>query len=109
MGPALKAIIPGKAFDDHAEDIVHGIFKAIGISVAFWLQTYISAFQAAMRGGLMASRGAMSYMISKGWLPNVKHEDTYMDEIAGYTIAGLGFYYQLKSHFNIPFPLNLVT
>ncbi len=107
--PVLKSLIPGKAFDDHAEDIVHGCFKAIGITIAFWLQTYISAFQAAMRGGLMASRGAMAYLIKLGYFPDMKHEDTYIDEIVGYTFAGLGFYYQLMSGFHIPFPLNLIT
>ena len=107
--PMLKSLIPGKAFDDHAEDIVHAAFKAIGITIAFWLQTYISAFQAAMRGGLMASRGAMAYLIKLGYFPDIKHEDTYIDEIVGYTIAGLGFYWQVTSGFHIPFPLNLIT
>ena len=45
---------------------------------------------------------------SLGGLVPRKHEDTHIDEIAGWLIAGIGFYVQLAYNFSAPFPLNIV-
>lgn len=42
-----------------------------------------------------------------GMVPN-KHEESYLDEALSYVFAALGFYFQLKIHFDITFPFNLL-
>ena len=32
--------------------------------------------------------------------------ETYIDEVAAYIFAGLGFYFQFSLHFDVPFPFN---
>jgi len=35
-------------------------------------------------------------------------EDTYLDEILGWSLAAIGFYFQYTLGFSVPFPLNIV-
>jgi hypothetical protein len=39
---------------------------------------------------------------------HVKHEETYMDEIAGYALSALGFWFQLSMGFQLPFILSVI-
>lgn len=74
------------------------------MSIAWKIQTVISAFTSALAGGLIMSR-AMLLIAFKG---NKGHEDTSADEIASYVFAGLGFYFQVSMSFSTPFPLNII-
>ena len=38
---------------------------------------------------------------------SLNDEDTYVDELVGYTLALIGFYVQWNLGFGVPFPLNL--
>ena len=58
------------------------------MSVAWKIQTVISAFTSACAGGLIMARALVAIM-SKG---KKNHDDTNADEIASYAFAGLGFY-----------------
>jgi hypothetical protein len=78
--------------------------KSIGISIAWHIQTVISAFTSALAGGLLVSR-AILLILFKG---KTKHEDTNADEIASYAFAAAGFYFQYSMSFNTPFPLNIL-
>jgi len=78
--------------------------KSIGISIAWHIQTVISAFTSALAGGLIMSR-AMLHISFNG---KKKHEDTNADEIASYAFAALGFYFQYYMRFSTPFPLNII-
>lgn len=78
--------------------------KSIGISIAWKLQTIISAFTSALAGGLIMSR-ALLFIRFKG---QKNHDDTSMDEIASYIFGGLGFYFQFTHSFDAPFPLNII-
>lgn len=78
--------------------------KSIGISIAWKIQTVISAFTSALVGGLMMSR-ALLHIFSRG---KKDHESTSKDEMASYVFAGLGFYFQYTMSFDAPFPLNVI-
>ena len=57
-------------------------------------------------------RSLMTYAQKKGyklggWLPE-NDEDTYIDEVLGWTLAAIGFYVQFKFGFGMPFPFNLI-
>ncbi len=83
--------------------MVDWLCTSIGISIAWKIQTIISAFTSALAGGLIMAR-ALMLIVSKG---KKDHEDTSADEIASYVFAGLGFYFQYMLKFDVPFPLNL--
>ena len=78
--------------------------KSIAISIAWKIQTVISAFTSAIAGGLIMSRAILA-ITSKD---KKDHEDTKVDEIAAYGLAGAGFYFQYTHEFSTPFPLNII-
>jgi hypothetical protein len=82
------------------------------MSIAWKLQSVISAFTSALAGGLMMSRAIYNYCSEHnisffGMTPN-KHEETYIDEIFQYVFAAAGFYFQFKIGFDMPFPFSLL-
>mmetsp|Transcript_4600 Transcript_4600/g.7913 ORF Transcript_4600/g.7913 Transcript_4600/m.7913 type:complete len:331 (-) Transcript_4600:515-1507(-) len=103
--PVLTRVMP-QEYKKWCSPIVDWICKAIAISIAWFIQRVISAVQSGMRGGLMFSRQLMSFASRKGIL-KIKDEDTYLDEIVGFTIAGFGIWFQLSHFFELPFPWNL--
>jgi len=81
--------------------------KAVAISVAWFLQRIISAFHAAIRGGMMFSAYLVDYLHENGYLKQ-ESKDTYVDEAIGWSVAALGFFTQLCCGFHLPFLLWLV-
>mmetsp|Transcript_16609 Transcript_16609/g.33758 ORF Transcript_16609/g.33758 Transcript_16609/m.33758 type:complete len:321 (+) Transcript_16609:82-1044(+) len=84
--------------------------KSIGISIAWKVQSVISAFASSMAGGLIMSRALLVILSTNGFeFGGINdHRDTIIDEIASYFFAGLGFYFQFYFGFSAPFPLNIV-
>ena len=67
----------------------------------------VSAIHLALLGGLLFSRSLLRWARREGYaLPAA--EDTVLDEVAGYAVAALGFYYQYAWGFALPFPLSLL-
>lgn len=104
--PILSTVLPSK-FHKWIAPLINFVCKVIAISIAWYVQKVISSVQSAIRGGLMFSRRMLAYLNEKGYL-NIKEEDTYLDEIFGWLIAGLGIYFQLSNFLGLPFPLNLL-
>jgi hypothetical protein len=75
--------------------------RYIGISIAWSIQTYLSAFASAMAGGLMLARAVLVY---SGKNP----KETMIDELSSYGFAIAGFYFQYLCGFHVPFPFNVV-
>jgi hypothetical protein len=75
--------------------------KGIGMTIAWRIQTVISAAASAMAGGLIIARAILK-VVAKG----KDHNDTMADEVASYGFAGAGFYFQYYVSFSPPFPLN---
>ena len=79
------------------------------LSIAWLLsfQAIISAFHSAIRGGLMVARGGLRYLNKKG-VVNVDPDETYLDEVLGWTLAAVGFYWQFSHSFSTPWFCKLV-
>jgi hypothetical protein len=109
--PAVSILIP-KDYKKWVPVVLGWICKSIAISLAWSIQSVISAAASSLDGGLMMARSLYAFCLAHkiklfGLLPD-NHEDTAIDELLSYLFAGLGFYFQFKMAFDIPFPLNLV-
>lgn len=82
------------------------------MTVAWYIQRVISAATSSVRGGLMTSRALCNYAYKRGYrlggFLKEDDEDTYIDEVAGFILAAIGFYVQYMFGFYMPFPFNLV-
>jgi hypothetical protein len=57
----------------------------------------------------MATRNIIEYLNIMGHL-QMKHEDTILDEVTGYALAAVGFWFQLSSGFQVDIlSLSLLT
>eukprot|EP00977_Amphora_coffeiformis_P011073 scaffold2655_cov179-Amphora_coffeaeformis.AAC.6 len=82
------------------------------MSIAWSIQSVISGFTSALKGGLMMAQAFYQFCVYRnidlfGLIPpdNTK---SVVDEALSYVFAGLGFYVQFKSGFTLPAPLNLL-
>ena len=105
LRPTIQIVVPDE-YDRWVPVVLSWITKSIAMSIAWYIQTIISAATSAMQGGLQMARALMRMGRKRGvkFLP-ADHE-TYIDEVAAYIFAGLGFYFQFSLHFDVPFPFN---
>ena len=93
--------------------------KGAAMNIAWRIQRIMTAATSAVTGGLLFAR-AIARMLSKRGirlfgLIREDDESTFLDEVIGFLVAGLGFYTQFESQwrsgfsFRVPFPLSLVT
>jgi hypothetical protein len=91
---------------------VQWITKSIAMSIAWYIQSIQSAFASALIGGVMIGHSFVHFCahrgITLGGLIPPRHQDTMVDEVLSYIFAAMGFYFQLRLGFKLPFPLNLV-
>eukprot|EP00814_Leptocylindrus_danicus_P020403 CAMPEP_0116015678 /NCGR_PEP_ID=MMETSP0321-20121206/6990_1 /TAXON_ID=163516 /ORGANISM="Leptocylindrus danicus var. danicus, Strain B650" /LENGTH=326 /DNA_ID=CAMNT_0003485515 /DNA_START=67 /DNA_END=1047 /DNA_ORIENTATION=- len=109
-GPFLEKAVP-KEYSRWIPVVVAWITKSIGMSIAWYIQTIISAFTSAIQGGLMTARAMLKFCAKRGiklggFIPE-DHNETLIDETIGYTLAALGFFFQFKVGFDITFPFNI--
>jgi len=105
--PFLVHTLP-KEYHNWIQFLIKNASRSIGCFIAWKLQEVVSAAHLAMVGGLMFARGLMAWVRNKGYTSIPDEADTKLDEVVGYSIAGLGFYSQLKYGFSLPFPLNWI-
>mmetsp|Transcript_71313 Transcript_71313/g.143557 ORF Transcript_71313/g.143557 Transcript_71313/m.143557 type:complete len:388 (-) Transcript_71313:783-1946(-) len=84
--------------------------KVVAITLAYQIQRVISAFYSAIRGGLLITRNFLRILtrLQVPFFKDLDPDDTYADEVAGWALAGFGFYCQLMSGFNPPWVVGLV-
>lgn len=134
--PTLSMAIPDD-YDKWVPVVMSWIIKTIAMSIAWkiqvryridqlspnycanerlWfplnIQSVMSAFTSALSGGLMMARAAYQFFVHRkvklfGMFPS-DHTESSVDETMSYIFAALGFYFQFKHHFSLPFPLNLI-
>lgn len=95
--PIVRRAIP-KEYQQWCPVVLDWWYKSIGISIAWKIQTIISAFTSAIAGGLIMSRALMLIRFKGA----KNHEDTYRDEILSYVFGGIGFYFQYGQSFDPP-------
>lgn len=103
--PILQKLSP----DEYERWVIVGmnvVVKSISCSLAWVLQTVISALQSASRGGLIVTRAGLRLANKYGYT-NIHHEETLLDEFAGWALAAVGFLVQLSFGFAVPFPISL--
>jgi hypothetical protein len=115
LAPPLYHIVPD---DYHAwVPVVLGwSCKAASMSLAWRIQRVFTAASSAVAGGLLCSRALLRMAARRlPWLQRRTQDGdetaTYIDELLGFALAGLGLYVQIGNGFSfqVPFPLNLVT
>lgn len=109
--PRLLQVCPDK-YDKWVPVLSDWITKLVAVSVAFYITTIIVAFTSAITGALIMIRALMKIASKKGWtlggLLPTDAKDTMLDEIGSYAIAFLGFSFQWKMNFDVPFPFSLL-
>jgi len=106
MAPVLGQLL-GEEYGRWTNVIINSTAKLIAISIAWNVQKVVSAFHSAIKGGLIFSRHIIVFLNKKG-LISINHEDTYLDEVVGWGIALVGFWFQLSNFFALPFPWNVL-
>jgi len=104
--PLLIQVVPPQ-YRHWIPTVVNYVCKSIAIAIAWYIQKVISAFHSGIKGGLMCARNIMNYCNKKEYF-KVKHEDTNLDEIAGWILASIGVYFQVRYGFTLPFPFNIL-
>lgn len=105
--PWVEKVLPPE-YKRWGQPLVHWHIDGIAISIAWTVQRVLSAWHSALIGGLLVSRNMLEYLCVMGVLPNINHEDTIVDEIAGYALSAVGLLFQLTNRFGLPFPLNVL-
>mmetsp|Transcript_52204 Transcript_52204/g.148816 ORF Transcript_52204/g.148816 Transcript_52204/m.148816 type:complete len:338 (-) Transcript_52204:172-1185(-) len=106
LEPVLEAAMP-EEYRRWVPVTVRWVCKATAITFAWWVQRVFSAFHSAIRGGVIFGEHLVYFLREKGVL-KVGPENTYIDEVAGWAIAALGFLFQLYNGFHVPFPFSFV-
>ncbi len=104
--PVASTAIP-KDYHQWIAPAINLLCKCVAVSIAWFIQIIISSVQTAIRGGLLFSRRTLHFLNDKGYI-QFNDEDSYLDEIIGWTVALFGVYYQLTSLFSVPFPFNVL-
>ncbi len=71
--------------------IVNYTSKLVATIIAFALQSRVSAIQSAAMGGQIFARSLLQLGRERG-LVNVSADETYMDEVVGWSVAVIGTY-----------------
>lgn len=103
--PLLGSLLP-EDYRHWAAELCGWAIKAVAISIAFTAQRIISAYYSALRGGRMFALNILEYL-DKMNIVSINADESILDEVAGYAVAGLGIYWQLSMGFSVPFPLNI--
>eukprot|EP00035_Acanthoeca_spectabilis_P040297 m.68753 g.68753 ORF g.68753 m.68753 type:complete len:162 (-) comp9934_c0_seq4:2470-2955(-) len=106
--PVLVQLLPKEHYK-WINVIVGYSIKSIGITVAWLIQSVQSAFQSAVKGGLLFSTAILSYLKTKGHIPqDMDLEKMRAKEIVAGLVTFIGFYWQLSNGLSLPFPMNIL-
>jgi hypothetical protein len=105
--PILVQVLPQQYYK-WINTIVGYSIKSIGITIAWTIQSIQSAFQSAIKGGLIFSESILQYATLKGYIPpETDLKKMKAKEILAGTVAFLGFYWQISNGLQLPFPVNV--
>uniref|UniRef100_A0A6U5PYM3 Uncharacterized protein n=1 Tax=Grammatophora oceanica TaxID=210454 RepID=A0A6U5PYM3_9STRA len=109
--PVINKVMP-QQYQKWTPVVGGWVIKFFAMSLAWYIQSIISAFTSALSGGLMMSRAAYDFIVARGWtlggMIAKNHEESVIDEIMSYLFAAGGFLFQFWIGFDMPFPFNLL-
>eukprot|EP00933_Yihiella_yeosuensis_P014642 TRINITY_DN13046_c1_g1_i2.p1 TRINITY_DN13046_c1_g1~~TRINITY_DN13046_c1_g1_i2.p1 ORF type:complete len:390 (+),score=56.84 TRINITY_DN13046_c1_g1_i2:83-1171(+) len=122
--PVIRATAPllswglGPDLVHWTDTIIDVTLKAVVILFVWTLERIRAAFYSGLRGGKMFGAATIKIMEQHGLtdrLPDAivakpfNPDESYLDEVIGYSLAVLGFYFQASNYFSyLPFPLDVV-
>jgi hypothetical protein len=107
LHPVLLRVVPA----EYAKWVPVGIdlaCRAVGISIAWFVQRVISAFYSAIRGAHIAAKGILSYLTRHGHVTGPYDEGSSVFIAVMLAIGGLGFLWQVTNFMDLPFPFNVI-
>ncbi|CAK9004552.1 unnamed protein product [Durusdinium trenchii] len=118
--PVTRVVAPPLAYAlgsnlvNWVDVIIDSTLKAIVILLVWFFARIRAAFYSGLRGGQMLGAATVRICQKHGWtdsLPWVKKpfnpDESYLDEVIGYPLALVGFYFQMTHYFGVlPFPLD---
>ena len=114
LAPPLSSAL-GAELKHWVPTLITTAINVAAVIFAWYVQQIVSAFYSALRGGKMFAEALFAFLNDRGWLARLPcvakpfdPNDSYLDEVVGYLLAGCGFVFQLKMGFELMFPLNLV-
>jgi len=107
LSPVIQIIVPDE-YDKWVPILLNWAAKATAMSIAWYIQAIIYAATSAMTGSVIATRALLRILKKKEIYAPGDLDDTFVDEILGYGVAFLGFYFQFKMNFSVPFPFNVL-
>ena len=104
--PVLENVLP-EEYRKWGRPAISYTVKMLAISFAWTVQRIISAFHSAMRGGHMFAENFLGYLNIMGYY-QIDTKNSQVDEMLGYGVTACGLWFQLRTGFNLPFPLNIL-
>lgn len=93
LKPILKASLD-QQYHKWIKPVIGYACKTVAMSLAFWLQSIISAVHSAVNGGQLFTASLARYL-NKNRIITFNPDESNLDEMAGYAIAVFGLYYQM--------------
>ncbi|CAN0019210.1 unnamed protein product [Ectocarpus fasciculatus] len=106
FGPALAFVIP-REYHQWIAPMINYFCKFVAMTVAWWIQRLISTVQSAIKGGLLFSRSLM-YFVSEVTPLKLDPDNSFLDEVLGWTLAACGAYFQTSINWDLPWAVDLV-
>lgn len=107
VAPTIQMAVPDE-YDKWVPVVLAWIAKSIAMSIAFFIQSFVSGVASALKGGLMMAHATYHALRVRNMIQEVDLDKSKLDEALSYVFAALGFYTQLRSGFTLPTPLNIL-
>jgi len=107
LDPLLEQILP-KEYMPWVDLIEKYVCRSIGVCIAWSIQFYNSLLHCAVAGSLIFSRALVPFLNQRDIIHVENLEDTYLDEIIGWSLAVVSIFIQAAFGFKLLFPFNVV-
>jgi len=104
--PVLTEMTPPE-FKKWTPFVIETGCTVLAVLVAISLQRIISAFHSAVRGGILFTQTLCEVLNNRGII-KFDHSSSSLDEVAGWSLAMVGFLFQISMGFSLFFPLNII-
>jgi len=107
LDPLLEQILP-KDYMPWIDLLEKYVCRSIGVFIAWTIQFYNSLLHCAVAGSLIFSRALVPFLNQRDIIHVENLEDTYLDEIIGWSLAVVSIFIQAAFGFKLLFPFNVV-